>query len=250
MRIKDASRIVIVSWLAVLAACSSPSRLGMVQQEGTGLQFGSAVAKNFVTDASFYPNKKIKIRTRNTSGDTAFDLGNFAASLRAAFAAKGYQPTQDDDFGLLVDVNVMRSGQIQRNMATEFGFLGAAGGGLTGAAASRGGSLETIGGILAGATLGSIIGSFITDDTYIIIAQVTFGEIKEVKRSKRRITFSRSPKTRYEDEDKDDSARRKRGFRNSWSNQVAVYAGGRNVPQSRIAGEVRQRMIRIVSDII
>lgn len=250
MNIKGAGLIGLFATSVVLAACASPSRMGMVQQEGTGLQFGSAIARNFVTDASFYPNKKIKIRTRNTSGDTAFDLGGFAASLRAAFAAKGYQPTQDDDFGLLVDVNVMRSGQIQRNMSSEFGFLGGAAGGLTGAAASRGGSIETTAGTIAGATLGSIIGSYVTDDTYIIIAQVTFGEVKDVKKSKRRITFSRSAKTRYEDEDKDDQTRRKRGFRNSWVNRVAVFAGGRNVPQSRVAGEVRERMIRIVSDII
>ena len=126
----------------------------------------------------------------------------------------------------------------------------AAVGGLIGAAASRSGVIETVGGIVAGATLGSIIGSYVVEDTYIIIARVTFGVIRDVKRSKKTVTFSRSLKNRYEDEDEDIKSRRRRGFRNSWDNRVAVFAGGLNTPQSRIAGEVRQRIIRIVSDII
>ena len=92
----------IVSLMISLVSCASPSRYGMVQQEGTGLQFGSTVSRNFVTDASFYPNKKIKIRTRNTSGDTAFDLVGFTSNLHNAFQAKGYEPTRGNDFGLLI----------------------------------------------------------------------------------------------------------------------------------------------------
>lgn len=75
-------------------------------------------------------------------------------------------------------------------------------------------------------------------------------ESRDVKRSKKTITFSRSLKNRHEAEDEDIKSRRRRGFRNSWDNRVAVFAGGLNTPQSRIAGEVRQRIIRIVSDII
>ena len=234
----------------VVTSCASPSRLGMVQQEGTGLQFGSEVSKNFVTDSSFYPNKKIKIRTRNTSGDTAFDLRRFTNDLRDAYRAKGYVPTNDDDFGLLIDINVKYSGQIQRNLATEYGTLGAAGGGLIGASSRRGGAVETLGGIVAGATLGAIIGSYVTEDTYIIIASVTFGEVRDVVKSKKTVTFSRSLKNRHEAEDENIESRRSRGFKRTWHNRVSVYAGGLNTPQSRIASEVRQRIILIVSDII
>ena len=225
-----------------------PPRLGMVKDPATGLQFGSVVDKNFVTDASFFTNKKIKVRTRNTSGDTAFDLRRFTDELRSAYAASGYEPSSGDDFGLLIDVNVMYSGQVQTNMERQFTFLGAAGGG-TAWAAIGGGAVGVAAGVLAGATLGSIIGSFITDDTYIIIAQVTFGEIKEINKSRKTITFSRSPKYNYEDEDEEKN-RNKRGFRKTYTTRVAVFAGGRNIPQSRIAGEVRRRLIRIVSDII
>lgn len=233
-----------------LAACGNigvpPSRMGMVKQPGTGFQFGSVVEKNLVTDAAFHTNKKIKIRTRNTSGDPAFDLGGFQGMLDASYRGKGYEPTTGDDFGILIDVNVMYSGQVQTNLANEYSFLGAAAGGLSGA--SQGSTIGTAAGVVAGATLGSILGSFITDDTYIIIASVTYGKIKGRKRFKKRVTFSRSP--RYSDADDDDDEELARGFRRSMSTGVSVFAGGRNTPQAAIAAQVRQRFARIVSDII
>ena len=226
------------------------ARGGMVKDPATGLQFESVVEKdtNIVTDASFYANKKIKVRTRNTSGDTAFDLRQFKDRLRSAYASNGYEPSNAGDFGLLIDVNVMYSGQIQRNLSNEFGFLGAAGGGVAGAAIG-GDAIGAAGGVLAGAVFGSIVGSYVTDDTYIIVLEVTFGVIKEIKGSKKTITFSRSPKYNYEKEDEEIN-RNKRGFKKTYKSKIAVFAGGRNVPQSRIAEEVRQRIIRIVSDII
>ena len=236
--------------IVALTACgnvgSPPARYGMVKQAGTGLQFGSVVEKNFLTDAAFHTNKKIKIRTRNTSGDPAFDLGGFRGMLESSYRNKGYEPTTGDNFGILIDVNVMYSGQIQTNLANEYSFLGAAAGGLAGAA--QGSAVGTLAGAVAGATLGGILGSFVTDDTYIVIARVTYGKIKGRKRFKKRVTFSRSP--RYSDADDDDDEELARGFRRSMTTGVSVFAGGRNTPQSAIAAQVRQRFARIVSDII
>ena len=247
-------RIVLASFaiffMPALAACvNPPARMGMVKNPETGLQIGSVVERNLVTDATFYHNRKLKIRIRNTSGDVAFDLGSFSNNLRAAFIANGYTPTDGNDFGLLIDVNVMYSGHVQTNLAKEYGFLGAAGGGLSGAAISGGDAIGTTGGVFAGAVFGSILGSYVTDDTYIIISRVTFAEIKGKPKSQKSISFSRSPKHRYEDEDRK-GQKNSRGFKNSYSTGVSVFAGGRNVRQSHIAGQVKSRIIRIVSNII
>lgn len=239
----------ICSLLALTACVNPPARMGMVKDPDTGLQFGSVVERNLVTDSSFYENRKIKIRIRNTSGDVAFDLGGFTKQLRAAYVANGYTPTNADDFGLLVDVNVMYSGHVQTNLAKEYGFLGAAGGGLSGAAISGGDAIGTTGGVFAGAVFGTILGSYVTDDTYIIVSRVTFAEIKDKSKSSKSISFSRSPKHKFEDEDRKDN-KGSRGFKNSYSTGVSVFAGGRNVPQSHIAEEVKSRIIRIVSNII
>lgn len=235
----------------LLAACGGigapTARMGMVKDPATGLQFGSVVERTIVTDPSFYKNRKIKVRTRNTSGDVAFDLDGFADELRAAYAASGFEPTEGEDFGLLLDVNVVYSGQMQSNLADEFGFLGAAGGGIAGYRSDV--EAGTAIGTVAGATFGTVLGSFVTDDTYIIVARVTFGEVKAGKAAGKRITFSRS----YEsDEQRERIERRegKRGFRGTVSTDVTVFAGGRNVPQSRIAGQVRQRLARIIGDVI
>ena len=150
----------VAALILALAACGNigapPARFGMVKQPGTGLQFGSVVEKNLLTDAAFHTNKKIKIRTRNTSGNPAFDLGGFRSMLESSYRNKGYEPTTDDNFGILIDVNVMYSGQLQTNLAQEYGFLGAAAGGLAGA--SQGSAIGTAAGAVAGATLGSILG--------------------------------------------------------------------------------------------
>lgn len=226
------------------------TRMGMVKQEdGSGLMIGSSVERNIVTDASFYKNKKVKVRIRNTSGDTAFDMNGFRSQIERAYDSIGFEPTSDDDFGILVDVNVRYSGQIQTNMSVEYGFLGGVSGGLAGA--SIGTTRTDIGiGTVSGATLGSIIGSYVTDDTYIIVTSVTVATVTDRSTSKpsKTITFSRSRQT--DEEDEEDKNRSKRGLKRSVQTGVAVYAGGRNTSQSEIAGIVRARIARIVGNII
>lgn len=236
----------------VLAGCqnigSPNTRLGMVKDPATGLMFGSVVERNITTDPSFYDNRQIKVRVRNTSGDVAFDLTQFTSELEKAYASTGYHPTGSDNFGILVDVNVRYSGQVQSSLANEFGFLGAAAGGIAGSRSKA--KAGTAIGVVAGATLGSIIGSFIKDDTYIIVADVTFGIVRDRKgAASKRVTFGRSPKP---DELQGDSVekRSRRSFRKTVRTGISVFAGGRNTNRTVIAGQVRRRIISIVSDII
>lgn len=239
--------IAVVSTSLLVSACigASTTRMGMVKDESTGLMIGSTVEKSIVTDSTFHENKKIKVRIRNTSGDTVFDLYGFRSQLERAYAQLGYEPTSDDDFGLLVDINVRYSGQIQSNLAAEYGFLGAASGGVIGYRSSA--SAGTAIGTVAGATLGSILGSYVTDDTYIIITNVSFARVKDSSSNKpaKTITFSRSTNPYEEDADNG-----KRGLKQVITTGVSVYAGGRNTAQTEIAQQVRERIARIVSNII
>lgn len=244
---------VILSALAYIPACtnigSPQARMGMIKNPDTGLQFGSIVDGTTITDSSLFKNRKLKVRIRNTSGDINFDLKRFSGRLERAYAAAGYEPTKGDDFGLLINVNVRYSGQIQQNLSNEYGFLGAAAGGIAGyrSKATAGRAIGAVG----GATLGSIIGSFITDDTYIIIADISFVVIKGPKKSEgKTITFSRSITGPVEDEEEKEERKKSRKIKRSITRHVAVFAGGGNVNQSEIAGEVRQRLVRIIGDII
>lgn len=229
---------------------SPTTQMGMVKQEdGSGLMIGSTVERNIVTDASFHKNRKVKVRIRNTSGDTAFDMHGFRSQIESAYEGIGFEPTSEEDFGILIDVNVQYSGQIQTNMAMEYGFLGGASGGLAGASIGTTRTDAAIGAV-SGATLGSIIGSYVTDDTYIIVTNVTVATVvdRSSKKPSKTITFSRSRQT--DEEKEEDENRSKRGLKRSVQTGVAVYAGGRNTSQSEIAGLVRQRIARIVGNII
>lgn len=233
--------------IAALSSCGQTTRMGMVRDEQTGLQFGSVVERPFTTDASFYRNRKLKLRLRNTSGDAAFDMAGFSAQIREAYRNAGYIPVDGDDFGLLLDVNVVYSGQVQQRLTEEYAFLGAAAGAAAGYG-KGGNTAGTLGGTAAGATLGAILGSYMTDDTYIVISHVTFGIVREpVGRDGRTIVFDRSALGHPEDEAEREERRRQRGFRDTSQTQVAVYAGGRNIGQSQVSGAVRERLARILS---
>jgi hypothetical protein len=226
-------------------ACAPQQRMGMVVDPNTGLQYGSIIEKNIVIDSSQFENNKIKVRTRNTSGDQAFDLHTFIGQLKSSYESKGYVVTEGNDYGMLIDVNVTYSGQASQNMSSQFGFLGAAAGGLGGAARSNNQLLAATTGIIAGATLGSIIGSYVTEDTYIIVANVSLG-IVEPKQGKKETTIvfsSSKKKTKKEDTGF-------KSFRQRISTGISVFAGGRNTPQSEITEGVRQRFTRIISDVI
>jgi hypothetical protein len=97
---------------------------------------------------------------------------------------------------------------------------------------------------LAGATIGAIAGSYVTDDTYIIISRVTIGIIDRTNNHKKTVTFSSSTKLQ-EEEYSGITA-----FEKVMTTRVAVFAGGRIVKQAEIVQGVKRRLQSIISDII
>ena len=241
------NKIVIVAVIVLsmgLSSCSNDTpRFGMIKDPVTGLQYGSTIGKSFFIDSEQFPNKVVKVTARNVSGDINYDMRRFISDLKSSFESKGYEAYANDGFGLKVDVVVEYSGHVQSNMSNIYGFLGAGAGYVAGRHSSAKAS-EGIG-IVAGAVLGSIAGSYQTEDTYIIIAKVYVGTMDgKSGMVTKTITFSSSPKLQ---EEEDDGFKR---FKEVVSTEIAVYAGGRNVQQSEIVDEVKRRLVRIVSDII
>ena len=228
------------------SGCAAPPRMGMVKDPQTGLQFGSVIEKNFFLDASQFKNRSIKVATRNASGDQAYQVSAFSTDLNGAFSRKGYLPTQADTFGMKLDVNVLYSGQIQMNLGSQFAFLGGAGGAIAGYRSNE--VAGTAAGMLVGATIGSIIGSNVADDTYIVVAEVSLGITDSPVGEggdKKVISFGSSPKLQEEK-----LTSNFKPFREVMRTRIAVYAGGRNINQQQIAEQVKQRLVRIVSDSI
>ena len=226
------------------AGCKSARHdaLQLVEDPDTGFSYGSRVSGTILTDAALFPNRKMKISIRNTSGDRAFQMHGFRSSIEDSFAAKGYEITSEDDFGLKVDVNVTYSGHIESNTVREFASLGATTSELFGpeGRTKRQANQDRF----VGASIGGIVGAFVTDDTYIVRATVQIGVRDKVRAQKKVVTFSRSVRLR----DYEDTGYGK--WRETAAIDVDVYAGGRNAAQNDIAGKVRRRFSDIVGDII
>lgn len=232
--------------LAFAFGCASPARMGMVRDPHTGIQMGSTIEKNIFIDSSQFHNRTVKVAIRNTSGDGEYQIASFVNNLKHSLASKGYTPTEADTFGIKVDLNVLYSGQVQKNMAAQFGFLGAAAGGISGYRSNSPAATTT--GLIAGATLGTILGSYITEDTYIVVAEVSIGvtdSIGDSSNNKKTITFGSSPRAQEEFLPKN-----YRPFREVLRTRISVYAGGDNTSQQQIAEQVRQRLVAIVSESI
>lgn len=234
-------------WMAVLlgvtgCAQTNANRLGMVEQPGTGQSYGSVVEKSILLEADQFENRKIRITIRNTSGDPTFNVGAFKGQIEGAFAAKGFEPVSTGH-GVRLDLNVMYSGQIRRDLATEYAFLGGAAGGIAGyRSAARAGTAT---GILAGATLGAIIGSMQVENTYIVISEVAVARTgTDGRSSSKTVVFGSSPPLQD-----DDFSSGFRPYRSVLTNRVAVYGGGYNQSQAAISPEVKRRLVRVVSDI-
>ncbi|MGE4422746.1 MAG: complement resistance protein TraT [Pseudodesulfovibrio sp.] len=239
----------LVLTLLVLGCTASNSRMGMVQGDG-GLMYGSATDSQFIVDSSLFVNNRIKVRIRNTSGDPAFDLHAFKSRLEDQYRSLGYEPTNGNDFGILLDINVSYSGQIQENLSRQYMWIGGVAGGAAAAydpvVKGQGGAAITRGaaGAVVGATIGNILGSYVTDDTYIIVSDITLATIAPREENDgTTIIFGKDNKI----------SRKKnnfRGYRQRSTVNMAVYAGGRNVGQPEIVDGVRSRMLRILGDII
>jgi hypothetical protein len=242
--------VLVIPICLLLASCgNTANRMGMVVSPETGLMFGSVIERNLVTDPSFFRNTGIKVRMRNTSGDRAFDLDGFRETLQRGYEDKGYTRPDGEDFGLLMDINVIYSGQIRRNMAAEYGVLGAVAG-TSAALFQSESSFTVLGAQLAGSAFGTVAGTFVTEDTYIVVAEVTFAVLKEYRSAKKRVTFSRSEKLKNIDDPDEDTEVLLRGFKKTFETSVAVFAGGTNTHQHEIAEQVRRRMADIIADYI
>ncbi len=236
--------VAIVGLTIILSGCQSRQRMGMIREKGTGLMYGSYMNGNLFMDPSQFSNPTIKLSIRNTSGDPAVDLKALRNDIEQAYRDKGYKVTKGNNYGIHIDINMRYSGQISSNMAIEYGLMGAAAGGYVGSKSPStvdGAVLGTAG----GATIGAILGSYSTEDTYIMVADVAIGLVDTLAKRKKYVINFGDTQIKKEDEDTGFTA-----YRASERSQVAVYAGGDNTSQSEIVNGVTVRFKRILEDAI
>lgn len=222
----------------------------LVEDKKTGYSYGAVKSGEFVADPAMFRNAKLKLRIRNTTGDPALDIYDFRQQLEQAYTDIGYEVTDGDDFGILLDVNVRYFGQVTDMLPREFSFLTTAVGGVAGGATGiqNGRPADTLTGIAAGSVVGAAIGEIIrhyaTTETFCIISSVTLGTVMpEYVEDQSTLTFVTGKKIR-------EKKTNFKGFRSRSVVNLGVYAGGRMAGKGDIIDEVRSRYLRILKDII
>lgn len=242
--------IVVVVMLVSCVASQQKNPYRMVKDEKTGYSYGATKTGEFIADPSMFRNAKLKLRIRNTTGDPALDMYAFRKQLEDSYSSIGYELTNGDDFGILLDVNVKYFGQVTDMLPAEYTFLGAAIGGVAGSSTGiqRGRPADALTGGMAGTVIGAavseIIRNYATEETFIIISSVTMATVMpEYIEDEKTISFVTGKKIR-------EKKTNFKGFRSRDIIDLAVYAGGRMAGKSDIISEVRARHLRILKDII
>lgn len=237
--------------LAVVTACNStqPNKYHLVKDEDTGYSYGAAKDGEFIADPALFRNSRLKLRIRNTTGDPSLNLYEFRKQLEEAYTTIGYQMTDGDDFGILLDINVVYFGQVTEMLPREYTFLATGAGAAVGAVAGapsgkQGAMIGMAAGSLVGASIGEIIRKYATEETFSIVSSVTLATVMpEYADDEKTITFVTGKRIRQKKQNF-------KGFRSRDVVMLGVYAGGRMAGKSDIIDEVRNRYLRILKDII
>lgn len=243
-------RLFVASGLAaVLAGCQRGSQDGMVVDAKTNRMYGMRSDASLFTDPALYPNHRLKLSLRNMSGDPVWDLDDTREQLYQGYADKGYERSDGNDFGLKMDLNVIRSQQYDSDMMAQFSFLGSTAGAVAGIGAGAivggtPGALSGAGfGMAVGASLATLAGYFTTDNIYVVVTEATFGIRRNATKPRRIVTFDGSPRL-------EDWEEGRQGFTRTYRVVLANYGGGRDISQLEIADDIRKRQLKSLISLI
>ena len=236
MRLKKtfAGTIFLLAAVIGIAGCSSnASRMGMVREPSTGLQYGSVIEKSLFVDPQQFRDKTIKVTTRNTSGDSAFDLGSFTNELQGAYVATKRPMSPSVSRSTSTSIAGISAVILRPSLHSWAGP--SAGLADIAQARMRNGNWYSRGRSVQPRECRS-------EDTYIIVVEVASGlpNSREIRRSKNRcLGLVPLQETEIVSSPFKRNADARRGLRRR-----------RNVGQAAVAGEVKRRLVRIISDVI
>lgn len=233
-----------------LSACHKRNIGDMVVDPKTDRMYGMRSDGSIFTDPAMFPNRRLKVSLRNMSGDPVWDLDNTREQLVKGYLDKGFERSDGVDFGLKIDLNVIRSQQYDSDVTSQFAFLGATAGAVAGAGA--GAAMVGGGGIAPGAGLGTATGAalgtlasyFTADHIYVVVTEAIFAVRRNAAKPRRVVTFDGSPRIEEWEENGYGS------FTKVLRVTIANYGGGRSVTQPEIAEDIRQRQIRSLISLV
>ncbi len=244
-------RLFLTGGLALaVAGCQRRNQGDLVVDAKTDRMYGMRADSAVFTDAALFPNRRLKLSVRNLSGDPVWDLDGTRDQVMAGYLDKGFERSDGVDFGIKVDLNVVRSQQYDVDLLAQFAFFGATAGGVAGGGvgAATGGTGSILPGVAvgmaAGSTLGALASYFTADHIYVVVTEATFAIRRNSTKAKRVVTFDGSPRIEEWEESGYGS------FHKVHRVMIANYGGGRSVSQSDIADDIRRRQIRSLISLI
>nr|CRH06699.1 exported protein of unknown function [Candidatus Magnetococcus massalia] len=245
--------VLMMAALLFLAGCNthrvSERHVAMVKNPQTGISYGSLIGHyDYLIEPGDIENR-LMVRIRNTSGDVAFNLHQFRSSIEAAYRSRGFEIVASRPYNYLVDINLDFSGQYthrNRGRYEKLGLFGGAAMGYQTASSSRSTTEQEsaiiLGGVM-GVGLARLIEGMDPEQIYIIESRFSMYEVEEPDEDARILYFGKKKKTKK---------RQKKKLKRITKRPipVVVYAGGVNVEQAQVAGEVRQRLVRIYREIL
>jgi outer membrane lipoprotein SlyB len=207
---------------------------------------GSVVSGSFFADSSQFRNNQVKLRLRDTSGDEFFSISRLKKNVVTGLELAGYNVTSNDDFGILIDVNVRK---ISRGVdASSNSGVGVLLGGVVGAEASSGNNsgISSVSGMIVGAVAGNSIETVIrkagSKQTFILRADVNIGISESDSNSEAEIIIGQS---KFK---KSPTMSTYNAFSMTDSLEVVVYGGGNKADV--VITAIENRLGRILSSIL
>lgn len=243
-------RALLILAIVLLAGCIRERHfghqsLGLIEDPDSGLYLGSTISGSILVDPAMLPDPRVKVSLRNTSGDAHFDLRALSDRITAALVARGWEASDGKDFGVRLDVNIMRAVHLTPQLLNEFEFLDSA---LATKDFMRPSYEFPISRIRTqGWPSEWIADKFRSNDTYAVVAAVHVAVRDKKRKTRKVVTFSRSTKLRTFDESEESGFGK---WRRTATVMVATYAGGWAEDVDDVAEQVRERFGRIVADVI
>jgi outer membrane lipoprotein SlyB len=231
---------------AILSACGTTTN----HQIRKGFQIGSMTSKNLFVDSSQFANRTIKLRLRNSSGDTALDVVRLRNSIETGLRNAGYQ-ISDRDFGIVMDVNAYQMQTALRANVRSNSGIGALLGGVVGYETARrpGGIASGSGAIIgavAGAAIEEIINSHGETATYLALCEVNIGVVRKEYKKQDRFVIGGNKIEHREDEEQDAFT----NFVRREDVRIAVFAGDDVTKANQTVDAVLERLGRVIANLI
>lgn len=228
----------------VLAGCAAGS------YPANEFRIGSVTSKNIFVDASQFANRKVRLRLRNSSGNPSIDIHRIRTTVESGLRSAGYT-LEEQGAGIVMDVNLYFIDSVVEGRRQHSNHLGVLLGAVAGYEANKrpggmGPGAGALVGAIAGSTLQEVVRANQEPDSYVVLADVNLGVIRQESKHRDSFVIGGNPIER----DRNDGNGTFESFAMRETVKVSVFAGDRRENRASVMEAIQDRLARIVANLI